>query len=79
MESPYLTLAVILCFAAFWYRGAVFENVAPWRWVLPSLLVSFALPALTGGGWGWVVIANAGLFVAITLWRVYRDERDEKR
>jgi len=79
MESPYLTIGVIICFAVFWYRGALQENVPPWRWVLPSLLVSFALPTLARGGWGWVVIANVALFVGITLWRVYQDERNDKR
>lgn len=77
--TDYTLIGVTIACAVFWYRGAVFENVPAWRWVLPSLLVSTLAPLLTKGSWGWALLGNAAMLVAITLWRVYQDERDAKR
>ncbi len=74
----YTALAVAICCAAFWWRGAEFERIAPWRWVLPSVAVSVIVLGPLGGSSGSVLLGQGALFVAITVLRVMRDGKGRR-
>jgi hypothetical protein len=75
----YLPLAVAIGCAVFWYRGALYENIAPLAWVGPSLVISIVVIFALKQGWIAVGLAQVAMFVAITVYRTVIDgrKRDE--
>jgi hypothetical protein len=71
----YLSLAVAIACAVFWYRGAQHENISPLLWVGPSLAISIVVSFGLNQGWIAVAMGQLALFFAITIYRTVVDER----
>lgn len=66
-------ILAVVCAVA-WYRAADVEDVPPWYWVGLSA-GAYAITWL-GLGWGWLgnLSGQAGLLLAVTLFRAWRSE-----
>jgi hypothetical protein len=72
MTIPYLRIVVVGVFAIVFYRAGRYERSSGLVWAAASAGASLAvLVWLRGGLWG-VVIAQALVFVVITLYRMGR-------
>jgi hypothetical protein len=69
---PYLSILIVACFGAFFYRAAEFENESGLLWCSLSVLISIAVMFFLHWGLLGVVLGQVGLFVAITLFRIAR-------
>jgi len=69
---PYLSILIVACFAAFFYRAAEFENESGWLWCGLSLLISIAVMFFLHWGWLGIVLGQVGLFAGITIYRITR-------
>jgi hypothetical protein len=67
---PYLTILIIGCFGAFYYRAAQFENESTLIWC--GLSVSISVLTIFWLHWGWlgIILGQVGLFIGITLFRL---------
>jgi len=69
---PYLTLLIIGCFGAFYYRAAQFENESTLIWCGLSLLISVLTVFWLHWGLLGMIAGQVGLFVGITIFRILR-------
>jgi len=69
---PYLSILIVACFGAFFYRAAEFENESGLLWCGLSLLISIAAMFFLHWGLLGVVLGQVGLFAAITIFRISR-------
>jgi hypothetical protein len=71
---PYLTILIIIAFAVFFYRAAEFEDESVFIWCGLSVTISFITFFWLGWGWLGCSFGQAGLFVGITILRMFRKE-----
>jgi hypothetical protein len=69
---PYLPILIIVLFAVFYHRAASFENESSLVWVGLSLLISVLTWFVFKWGMLISVLAQAGLFIGITTYRMLR-------
>lgn len=69
---PYFSILLVSVSAAFFYAGAVIEQKHPLIWCAPSLLISALMMFVLHWGFVEILLGQAGLFAAITLFRVTR-------
>jgi hypothetical protein len=69
---PYLTILIIGCFGAFYYRAAQFENESTLLWCGLSLLISVLTVFWLHWGLLGMFAGQAGLFAGITIFRILR-------
>jgi hypothetical protein len=69
---PYLTILIIGCFGAFFYRAAQFENESPLIWCGLSLLISILTVFWFRWGLMGMIAGQVGLFTGITIFRILR-------
>ncbi len=72
--SFYLPIIIILASAIFFFRAAEFEDESGFLWATLSVLVSSATWFFFHWGWLGAVLGQAGLFVGITIFRMFRKE-----
>ena len=69
---PYLSIVLCVASAVFFYRAAEFENESGLLWSAISLAISVATLFWLQWGWLGTLLAQGGLFVGITLFRMFR-------
>jgi hypothetical protein len=69
---PYLTILIIGCFGAFYYRAAQFENESAWIWCGLSFLISVLTVFWLRWGLLGMIAGQAGLFAGIMVIRKLR-------
>jgi hypothetical protein len=69
---PYLTILIIGCFGAFYYRAAQFENESALLWCGLSLLISVLTVFWLRWGLPGLILSQIGLFAGITIFRMLR-------
>ena len=69
---PYLSIVLCVVSAVFFYRAAEFENEPGLIWSGLSVVISVATLFWLHGGWLGTILTQAGLFVGITLFRMFR-------
>ena len=72
MYSSYTTVILVIVCAIFYYRAGEYENSSGLVWCALSVAVSLVIWLLLRGGFLWIVLGQVGLFVAITIYRVWR-------
>jgi hypothetical protein len=69
---PYLPILIIIACAIFFHRAAEFEDESTLIWMGLSLLVSALTWFLFHWSWLGSVLGQAGLFIGITIARMFR-------
>jgi hypothetical protein len=69
---PYLTILIIGCFGAFYYRAAQFENESTLIWCGLSLSISGLTIFWLHWGLPGMISGQIGLFAGITIFRMLR-------
>jgi hypothetical protein len=69
---PYLTILIIGCFGAFYYRAAQFENESTLIWCGLSLSISVLTIFWLHWGLLGMISGQIGLFAGITIFRMLR-------
>jgi hypothetical protein len=68
-----LTFVVLLASAVLYYRAGEFEGASGITWAGLSVLISVVIWRWLEGGMFAVLIGQAGLFAALTLYRTHRN------
>jgi len=68
----YLTIAIILASAIFFFRAAEIEDESGFLWATLSILISAVTWFVFGWGWLGGLLGQAGLFAGITIFRMLR-------
>lgn len=67
------TFLLLLACALFYYRAGQFEGSSGIVWAALSVLISVVIWRLLHGGMLAVLLGQAGLFAAITLYRAHKN------
>ncbi len=69
-----LGLLIGVACAILFYRAAYYEHMSPWAWTLASTALTM-LVSMSGGGTALMLLAQAGLFVAMWVYNASRQGR----
>ncbi len=69
-----LGLLIGVACAILFHRAAYYEHMSPWAWTLASVGLT-VLVSMAGGGTTLMLLAQAGLFVAMWLYNASRQGR----
>ncbi len=67
------TFVLLLACAVFYYRVGEFEGSSGLAWAALSVLISVAVWRWLNGGFIAVLLSQVGLFLAITLYRSWKN------
>ena len=67
-----MTLLLLVCFAALFYRAADYERMSPFTWGLASIGVTLGVSYGMRGGLGMIIMGQVALFGVMTWYNAKR-------